>query len=211
MPSSKDEKIFESIDDSIKELVNTFEKYPDIFLTEEDLRCFLYSNLLNKKSMQKLHKTSDNSYSIPIHTEIRWYGNDYEELKYRSDIVIIDPKDLQTKNNEFFNVNSKGFSFNNYYAVIELKLRRINGDSDNSFLNGNSRRKNGINNDLEKLKKIREKVSQSIYKTRFYSINFDKKLINDLESKIVNFRNINFYYISVNGDNKVLFNNWFLI
>ena len=207
MPSSKDEKIFESINDSIKELINTFEKYPDIFLTEEDLRCFLYSNLLNKKSLQNLHKTSDNSYSIPIHTEIRWYGNDYEELKYRSDIVIIDPKDLQTKNNEFFNVNSKGFSFNNYYAVIELKLRRINGDSDNSFLNGNSRRKNGINNDLEKLKKIREKVSQSIYKTRFYSINFDKKSINDLENKIVNFRNINFYYISVNSDNKVLFNN----
>lgn len=207
MKKIQEDEILKAVDDSIKELIKTFEKYPDIFLTEEDLRCFLYSILMKKKILYCLGKTSDGSFSIPIHGEIRWYGNNYEDLKYRSDIVVIDTSDLQTQDNRFFNVNSKGFSFNNYYAVIELKLRRVNGDSDNSFLNGNSRRKNGINSDLQKIEEIRSAVNESNCKTRFYSINFDKKSnINDISEKLTSFSNINFYYIPVTGRKLFLLN-----
>jgi hypothetical protein len=105
MQSNKHKLIFQIIEDSINKLIIFFKKYPDIFLTEEDARCFLYSILIEDETLKKLYKTSDDSYSIPVHTEVRWYGYDDNKLKYRSDIVVIDPTDLQTKNNQFFEVN----------------------------------------------------------------------------------------------------------
>ena len=88
-------------------LLQDFEKYPDKYLTEEDVRGFLVSNLLKHSEFNALQDTSDNSKSISLHSEVRWYGYS-GKLKYRSDIVIIDVASLKAKDG-MFKLPSKGY------------------------------------------------------------------------------------------------------
>jgi len=50
-----------------------------------------------------------------------------------------------------FHLLSKGYSFLEPMAIIEIKLRRTNGQGDNSFIEG-------IKKDIRKIKEIKEKV-----------------------------------------------------
>lgn len=193
--------IIDEISISIKELIDTFLRLPDVLLTEEDVRCYLYSIFLRNKILGALHKTNDDSQSISIHTEVRWYGYEENKLLYRSDLVILDPTDLQVKDDKPFEINSKGFGFDNYYAVIEIKLRRIIGHSNANFISE-------INDDLVKLEDIRTKVDISKHKTVFYSLNFDKKpSIRNIQEELNGFKDINFFYIPAKGAVQNLTNN----
>lgn len=149
------------IDSAIDKLIEDFKKYPDIFLTEEDMRSRLYSYLL--EGFNNIEKSRYGALSIPIHTEVRWYGSGDEKLKFRSDIVVIDPFSLNTDKRY---VLSKGYSFADAIAVIELKLRRVKYSPDN--------RRFGqmIDEDLKKLKKIRDRA---YLRAEMYLVTFDKK------------------------------------
>ncbi len=134
------------IEQSINDLVQNFNEFPDIYLTEEDVRAHLFLFILNRSNLCRiLFNTYDGTKSIPLHSEIRWYGKS-SKLKYRSDIVILDPRTMITKKG--FSLPSKGFGFNYFYAIIEIKLRRINGKSDNKF-------REEIVKEVEKLRRIR--------------------------------------------------------
>ncbi len=102
----------------------------------------------------KVEDTADSSKSVSVHTEVRWYG-DSGKLEWRSDIVIIDIHSLRVKNG-IFNLPSKSFAFNKPKAIIEIKLRRINGASDNTFISK-------IKEDVNKLKAIKRKVYGNYY------------------------------------------------
>ncbi|RMF97980.1 MAG: hypothetical protein D6734_01020 [Candidatus Schekmanbacteria bacterium] len=133
----------------IQNIVQDFEQYPSKYLTEEDVRSFLVAKLLRYSKFSKLQNTHDGSKSISVHTEIRWYGNS-GKLKYRSDIVIIDVSSLKTKDG-MFKIPSKGYSFSKPKAIVEVKLRRVNGESDNKFISK-------IQKDIDKLKEIRYEI-----------------------------------------------------
>jgi len=156
---------------SVEKVKENFRKYPDIFLTENDLRSHLFAELLD--GFSDIKTTIDQSKSIDLHTEVRWYGND-NKLKFRSDIVIIDASDLKTKNSTIFKLPSKGFAFNRFSAIIETKLRRINGSSDVQFTND-------IKKDIKKLQSISEKVSSDF---NGFIVVFDKK--NNIKNKVDN-------------------------
>jgi len=134
------------------------------FLTEDDMRCRLYSFLWER--MRDDNKS--------IHSEIRWYGNDIPDgnknLKYRSDIVILDNEDLIDVDSLNFKLPSKGFSFGKYYYVIELKLRRLNNtDSDNSY-------DEIIQQDINKLEEVKSRTERiDNYDRKYCEIVFDKK------------------------------------
>ena len=145
---------------AISKLIRDFRGYPDIFLTEEDTRCRLYTYLL--EDFNQIEKSRHNVLSIPLHTEVRWYGNK-EKLKLRSDIVIIDALSLDT-NKKY--VLSKGYSFADAIAVIELKLRRV------KYSPNNSEFRKIIEDDMEKLRKIRDNVN---IMSGLYLLVFDKR------------------------------------
>ncbi|MCH8519417.1 MAG: hypothetical protein LAT82_01545 [Nanoarchaeota archaeon] len=151
------------VEKEIENLIDEFKKNSDKFLTEEDLRSYLYHLLLDK--FGKLKKTKSNSSSIELHSEVRWYGEN-KGLKYRSDLVIFDVSTLETKSRST-KLPSKGYGFNNPYIIIELKLRRINGSSDKKFFES-------LINDRNKLNEIKNSINNP--KLYTYLIGFDKKL-----------------------------------
>lgn len=187
-----DQDINKSITNVIKSFLELYKKYPNIFLTEEDVRCFLYSQFLREiPLLSKIKRTHDDSFSISLHTEIRWYGID-RKLKKRSDIVFIDPSSIKTKNQGSIKIHSKGFSFNDYYAIIEIKMRRINGASDEAYMKL-------ISKDIEKLKDLIIEGARfnNFQNPNYYLICLDKK--NDIKQLVygninTDERNINVHY-----------------
>ena len=145
--------IIEKTKSLIEKTGRDFEKFPGKYLTESDARCFLYYNMMTcdidnsephiarnnlihtDNPFNRLSRTKDEggSESIPLHTEIRWYGNE-RRLKYRSDMVIIEVPDLRTDIAMGLPLPSKGFGFTKFNAIIEIKLRRVNGETDAHFM-----------------------------------------------------------------------------
>lgn len=158
------------IEDTLDKFKDDYLARPNLLLTEEDARCYLYNLLLHANTFFSTPKlTEDKSTTIPLHTEVRWYGVE-NKLKKRSDIVILDPSDLITKDYLNVKIHSKGFSFDDYFAIIEIKMRRINGGSDNKYFAA-------IQSDLEKLNELLEEGRRfnTIEVPAYYLICLDKK------------------------------------
>jgi hypothetical protein len=171
--------IQEMIKKAIKETAEAFEKHPDIFLTEDDARCYLATRLLKNKELSLPKETSEGLFSIPVHSEVRWYGNN-GRLKYRSDVVVLDVSTLRT--GRYLETPSKGYAFNKFNAVIELKLRRKNGSSDNQFIKL-------VKADFRKLLLLQEEVQDVNRNASYYVLCLDKK--NDIETDLNDGENTN--------------------
>ncbi len=174
------EKMEEKITQTIKDLINDFEFYPDKYLTENDVRCLLFKKLAESQGLAQLQQTKDDSYSIPLHTEVRWYGKS-GKLKWRSDIVVVDVSSLRAKNN-IFRLPSKGYSFNKPLAIIEIKLRRTKGDTDNAFIKK-------VQEDVRKLKEIKKEVPGDY---PCFLVVLDKK--NDIQERIARADDVKIFY-----------------
>jgi hypothetical protein len=161
------------IESCIGEIERKFIARPDIYLTESDIRCHLFGALKQHQNLSQEIETSDGSYSIPLHTEVRWYGES-GRLKYRSDIVVLDVTSLKVRNN-LFRLPSKGYSFNKPNAIIEIKLRRRNGKSNTDFMDS-------IKRDIERLKEIKRQLELPNDFPLYFLI-FDKK--GNIQSEIL--------------------------
>ncbi len=170
------EEIERLVQESIQGLKANFERYPDVYLTEEDVRSHLFADLL-KNGFSVPKTTEDNSRSIELHSEIRWYGREEPKLKCRSDIVLMDPSTLITTASGSVRLPSKQFGFNRFYTIIELKLRRSSKEPDDKFLEK-------IKKDIEKLGKIRRYVQSDF---DGYVVIFDKG--SDVERSVHDLRN----------------------
>jgi hypothetical protein len=91
----------------------------------------------------------------------------------RSDIVVLDVTDLRVTN-EGFPLPSKGFGFNNFYAAIEIKLRRQGGECDSVWLKK-------LQKDLDTLRSLKTAVNNR-YIPLLMLIAFDRKA--NITSKI---------------------------
>lgn len=127
------------------------------FLTEDDIRCRLF---------ERLNTALGNSQSVSVHSEVRWYGRN-QNLKYRSDLVVLDKTTLNTGP---LKLPSKGYAFNSYFSIIEIKLRRPNNkDSDLKY-------ERILVDDLNKLERIAEETVDVDGPTKsFFLVAFDKK------------------------------------
>lgn len=129
------------------------------FLTEDDVRCRLFLELKN---------ALDANENISVHSEVRWYGKDpVKKLKYRSDLVVIDNANLTVEGDM---LPSKGYVFDGYHSIIEIKLRRINNkQSDKAY-------EDVVEEDAEKLREIRANTNRGNYGSiSYYVLTFDKK------------------------------------
>ena len=82
---------FNSLELILEAVRDRYKHYPNQFLTEEDIRSFTIAEMLKEEEFSRLQQTRDGSWSIPLHSEIRWYGVD-RNLRFRSDIVLIFPR-----------------------------------------------------------------------------------------------------------------------
>ena len=152
------------VESRISTLINEFNRYPDKFLTEEDVRAYLYHLLLD--GFSEIEETEDDSHSISLHCEIRWYGQG-QNLRYLSDIVIFDVSQLKTQDDNQ-RLPSKGYGFNNPNVIIEIKLRRKGNKSDNQY-------KTDLEGDRRRLAEIKSQVSEAGHNIYPYLVAFDKK------------------------------------
>lgn len=150
--------------DAVFRLRYLFRSNPHIFLTEDDIRCVLYKLLISQMK-DAFRRCEDGSLSSPVHAEVRWYGK-RRNLNKRSDLVVLDINDLRVTN-KGFPLPTKGFGFNNFYAVMELKLRRQGGDSDRVWLEK-------LKKDADTLLLLRTEVDNA-YEPLLLLIAFDKK------------------------------------
>lgn len=177
-------KIKCAVERAIRRVEQKFRGYQDVFLTEEDIRCNLFSELLKEEVLSNLTRTQDNSSSIPIHSEVRWYGSD-KSLRTRSDIVLFNVSQLITTYNNSIGLSSKGYAFGDPWIVIEIKLRRVNGP-------GNPKWKESLLKDIRRMKELQSLVDpQALY----YFIIFDKK--SDIGTDIPNDPTITINYIAI--------------
>ena len=143
-----------AVENCINQIKNKFEKYPDIFLTEEDVRGQLFGIL--SKCFPKIKKTKDGSESVAVHSQVTWY-NSKGYLRINPDISIINVATLdKTK------VTAKGFYVEEIPFAIELKLNR--GEKNKKQV------KSGMIYDLNKMEKLRSRNKGS----NFYMLYLDK-------------------------------------
>ena len=150
------------VEKKINLLISEFKHYPEKFLTEEDVRSYLYHLLLSKYNRSE--NCQDGTQSIPLHTEVRWYGTS-GKLRLLSDIVILDVSTLKTSEIGRLRLPTKGFVFSYPKVIIEIKLRRKTRESDTAFLNK-------IQVDRNRIRNLHVELSRNF--TSFLLI-FDKK------------------------------------
>lgn len=185
----------EKVELILRRAVDVFHSCPDIFLTEEDVRCYLFSKLISDPILSLEGFTLDGSQSIPVHAEIRWYGA-RGKMRDRSDLVVIDPTDLVTYSSPVIKIveshmASKGFAFNKFWAIIEVKLRRRNGKSDNQWLKD-------IHAEMNRLARLKHEALQfNPHHAQYWAVFFDKK--DNVEGRIqpgIDDPDIHFKYVS---------------
>lgn len=185
MTNISEEEYKRLVMDAVVELRHLFKSSPHLFLTEEDVRCFLFQLLLERTG---LGKYENGSLTSPVHSEVRWYGKE-QNMHKRSDIVVLDISDLRVTS-EGFPLPSKGFGFNNFYAAIEIKLRRQGGECDSVWLEK-------LKKDLDTLKSLKTAVNNR-YTPLLMLIAFDRKA--NITSKIASLpQEIPTFYESIMG------------
>lgn len=184
------EQIKAKVEEKISVLIAEFRDTPDKFLTEEDARAYLYHLLLS--DFNNLEATPDDSQSIPLHCEIRWYGQD-QTLNYRSDIVIFDVSQLKTQDDNQ-KLPSKGYGFNNPDVIIEIKLRRKGNKSDAQYIAD-------LEKDRKRLSEIKSQVSKAGYNIYTYLIAFDKRSNINFKEQNIDYHKEYYVYKGQNATN----------
>jgi hypothetical protein len=134
------------------------------------------------EDLNEIQDCEDDSKSIPVHCEVRWYGNT-GDLRLRSDIVLLEVSSLITQDGGSLKLPSKGYGFNKPLILIELKLRRKGKESDNKF-------NEKIEKDRRKINRVRNRLDTNFYS---YLIIFDKK--KNLDIDLINQGRHKEYYV----------------
>lgn len=96
-----------------------------LLLTEGDLECHLFAELLKQDCISGCHTSADPGYKTTyVHSQVTWFKP--EKLSgFEVDLTICDPKKLQVKKLELFeDYPSKGFAYDGECVAIELKFLR---------------------------------------------------------------------------------------
>jgi hypothetical protein len=172
------------IEQKIDEIGDNYCENKGIILTESDLKCIVYSELLKIKSLNNLKSTNTKEYSTDvkshyIHTEISWFDKS-GRLTLKPDITILNPHSISIKTD-----NKRSFIFGDNddidSIIFELKFYRnpeVNLDN--------------VKNDYEKFLEI-NKLNKNIYA---YFIIFSRYTIDSKEQFEHTDNNCKFIYKS---------------
>lgn len=156
---------------------NEFSNKQALILSEDDLKCHLFTQLYNQYYCKSYWTMDNGILGCPIHTEIRFY-NAQDKLTFIPDITILNPENLSIKKRiQEYGLPSKQFEFGGDAVVFELKF---------------CKNKNGISKyNIESYKKDIEKIKeiQSINRNKGNKIFGFFVIFNKTASYIPNFEN----------------------
>ena len=176
----------EKVKNALLNIKEKFEKNHHTFLGEEDVRCHLFSELL--QNFNTLETTKDGKETIPLHAQFSFFDEN-RRLKEgeKPDIIIVDVPTTNLYSDETISYKdraSKGFEFEKAPIAIEIKLNwRKKGKTV----------KNQISKEIEKIRGIQERNPEIF----FYLLYFDKKnRLGDEEIRNINqeLKNIEIIY-----------------
>lgn len=113
---------------SLQSVANYCRKFQGLVLTESDLKCQVYCELISSKVFGEPKKTLNAGiYSIPVHTETKFFDTS-GLLTQAPDLVITDVDRLSILNStDGSPLPSKEFHFDGSSILIELKFLRRKG------------------------------------------------------------------------------------
>ena len=128
----------EATEQAIESLQKKYQVNRGMILTEGDLECHLFSELLQQPSLSGFHPSKNDSFhyngvngtdlkTTYVHSQVTWFKPD-QKSGFEVDITICDPKKLEVVNIELFEEHtSKGFAYDGECVAIEVKfIRDIN-------------------------------------------------------------------------------------
>ncbi|MBT3749417.1 MAG: hypothetical protein HOG34_10570 [Bacteroidetes bacterium] len=117
---------YQIVEEAINTVGEKFTKSPGLILTEDDLKCLIFHELMQSDEFSRIVRTANPEITGSVlHSEVTWY-DEGGDLRYKPDISIIDAAHLSILNNLDHNIAlpTKGFSFEGNAIIIELKFIR---------------------------------------------------------------------------------------
>jgi hypothetical protein len=119
---------------SMLQVQRLFSKNKGAILTEGDLECYLFQELMKQPALCGFHTTKDNildeqlkgkdRLSTFVHSQVTWF-KPQKKSGFEVDLTIGAPEFLDTYNLDFFEDHpSKGFAYDGPCVAIELKFIR---------------------------------------------------------------------------------------
>ena len=124
----------EATKNAVQSLQQSFQVNRGMLLTEGDLECHLFNELLNQPELSGFHASKNDSVinrqmgnslkTSYVHSQVTWFKPD-KKSGFKVDLTIGDPKLLEVANIELFEkYTSKGFAYDGPCVAIELKFIR---------------------------------------------------------------------------------------
>src|SRR5665213_520390 len=121
-----------AIEEKINEIGLEYAQVQGSILTEDDLKCILFSKLSGLGRFRNAETTKDSLIKASkVHAELSWFDNN-GKLTIKPDLTILEPGNLSiTKSvQRSFPLPSKGFHMKGDAIIFELKfIRNRNGIS----------------------------------------------------------------------------------
>ncbi len=143
-----------AIDAKINDLGSEYSQVQGLFLTEDDLKCNLYSKLVQIPHLAEPEITADAWIKASkVHAELSWFNGD-EKLRTIPDITILDPKNLSIIHavQPGFDLPNKQCHFVGDAIIFELKFIRDNEGITKKTLRS-------VKKDVAKAKRLYNKIA----------------------------------------------------
>lgn len=150
-----DQNLHTKIENLIDQIEDEYRENQGLILTEDDLKCIIYSKLSQLDTLKGYKPTYDERIKAnSVHAELSWYNKE-KKLAIKPDLTILDPHNLSILKGIGNKVSlpSKQYSFTGSAIIFEIKFIRIqSGITEYQFNKEILKDFNKINQLFEKLK-----------------------------------------------------------
>jgi hypothetical protein len=113
----------QEVERCIASVIQEFQNNPELYLTESDLKCRLYTVLNSHPLFRRIEPTVDGkTKTCYVHTETSYFVG-RKLNKRRFDVTVVSPHNYDFKNKKI--VGRKGYSFSEPSIGIELKFNKV--------------------------------------------------------------------------------------
>ena len=145
----------------IDAVIEEFRINPELYLTESDLKCRLYSVLNRHPIFRRIEPTKDGrARTCYVHTETSYFV-DTRLNKRRVDVTVVSPHNYDFANQEI--VARKGYSFAEPSIGIELKFNKVKCPAN-------------MEKEVREVLDDLQLLAQNRYESKFYLLFLDRKV-----------------------------------
>lgn len=155
------DQLISEVKTKISEVADEYALSPGIILSEDDLKCHIFSKLVPLLN-HRTPTSDDRVFASPLHTEIKFLDSS-GRLSLRPDITIIDPINLTIKKSRGIDLSRKGFVFWGSSLIIEIKFCKAKSGISKKHIES-------YNADCQKMLEIHRRLYANEHTTRMHGI-----------------------------------------